>query len=81
MGEGSTPGLMEEGLKAIGRTITCMGGAFTPGKMAGSTKESTSMTKSTAMGSTYGQMVDDTRETGQTANNMERESTTCPTGL
>ena len=40
----------------------------------------TTLTKSTAMGSTYGQTADDTRETGQTANNTERESTSCPTG-
>ena len=40
MVKGSTSGLMEENMKANGKTITCMVGVFTLGKMVVDMKES-----------------------------------------
>jgi len=58
-----------------GRIITCTVKEFTPGPMAGDTRENTKWTKSTGMASTSGLMEDNMRAIGSTESSMGKVNT------
>ena len=65
-------GPMEEGMMGSGKIITCMVKEFTPGKMAESMKETTSMIGSMDLVSILGRMEGSILANGKMASNMEK---------
>ena len=61
-------------MKDLGRTTTCMAKVTTAGVMAVSMKVNTTWTRSTAMGSTTGQMAGDMKDIGKMENSTVRAS-------
>ncbi len=62
----------------IGNTIECTEKVKSAGSTEEVMKETTSTTRNTGMESSYGQMEENTLDTGKTASSMEEESITCP---
>lgn len=66
---------MEDLMKVLGKTITCMVKEPTLGAMAENTRANTSWIKSMAMVSISGPMEEGTRAIGRVENSMEKENT------
>lgn len=69
------PGLMEDNMRAPGKTTRCMEEAFSLGQMAENMRVNMSMIRKRAVGSLAGLMEEHTKEVGRTANRMAKEPT------
>ena len=66
-------GLMEESMLDSGSTIKCMGEVNIVGAMGGDMMGSINMTRNMVMEHILGLMVEDTKVSGSTARDMEKE--------
>jgi hypothetical protein len=80
-GSDSTLGSTDVSIRESGLTIICMDQEFIPGRMVESMKEIIKMIKSMDSGSTHGQMVGGTRDTGLVENSMVWVCTLCHNSL